>query len=495
MPHYQFYYDETEHSRVINQNTISAENFYDNFISVIVGWADSADDAMSIKYHSFEQAFAHRKSNGELKSTTLKQNHFRYGFASLNADNIEFIDSFLDLFDGVLLYTSVISKIEFLVRQIFDNIQNSLFVDADAVKYTITKALLTYKPDSVISSIYNSPQDAVTLLRSFFEQRIELNKKHMPLKEQENEAYRQVILLLDDAKEIKNVNWNYTVPFIGFQEFILEMDISDYSLVIDNEHKTFEAAKNIGIQNVSEGDSKDYIGIRIADMLAGIIAKLMKALSAALTPTPGDEIKRIILPVEWFKLNDQQLLLYKKLKKIFVDQNNCWYKVYAGNYADDLVVFIALLNYMDAFTDTLEIRQNIDKKSEQFNGYTCDCLLSHYRSISNKLPLDPVTRSEIEQGYIFNRQGAKVFLDINKQLPLPIREGGSKYFVLSVGISKDGIPVVTIDSASIPVCYRLPDELYEWALTVIAFSNKGDNLFPSEVVFTRRNNEYYADIL
>ena len=40
MPHYQFYYDETEHSRVINQNTISAENFYDNFISVIVGWAD-----------------------------------------------------------------------------------------------------------------------------------------------------------------------------------------------------------------------------------------------------------------------------------------------------------------------------------------------------------------------------------------------------------------------------------------------------------------------
>ena len=35
------------------------------------------------------------------------------------------------------LYTSVISKIEFLVRQIFDNIQNSLFVDADAVKYTI----------------------------------------------------------------------------------------------------------------------------------------------------------------------------------------------------------------------------------------------------------------------------------------------------------------------------------------------------------------------
>lgn len=495
MSHYRFYYDETEHSRVINQNTISADNFYDNFISVIVGWTDSADDSVSSKYLSFEQAFAHRKSNGELKSTTLKQNHFRYGFASLNTDNIEFINSFFDLFDGVILYISVISKIEFLVRQIFDNIQNSLFVDADAARYTITKAILTYKPTDVITSIYDSPKDAVSLLRRFFEQRIELNKKHMPLKARENEAFRQVILLLNEARDIKSIKWNYTVPFIGFQDFLLEMDIADYSLVIDNEHKTFEAANCIGVQNVSEGDSKDFIGIRMADIFAGIIAKMMKALSSALTPPPGDEIKRIILPVEWFKLNDQQLLLYKKLKKIFVDQNKCWYKVYAGNYSDDLVVFIALLNYMGTFTNASEIRQNIDKQSEQFNGYTCNCLLSHYKSMSNKLPIDPVTRSELEQGYIFNRQGARVFLDINKQLPLPIKVGGSKYLVLSVGMNKDGVPLVTIDSASIPVCYRLPDELYEWALTVIAFSNKGNNLFPSEVVFTRRNNEYYADIL
>ena len=495
MPHYQFYYDETEHSRVINQNTVSADNFYDNFISVIVGWADSADDAVSNKYHLFEQAFAHRKSNGELKSTTLKQNQFLYGFASLNIDNIKLVDSFLDLFDGVLLYTSVISKIEFLVRQFFDNIQNSLFVDADAVKYTITKALLTYKPDSVISSIYNSPQDAVTLLRSFFEQRIELNKKHMPLKEQENEAFRQVILLLDDAKKIKNVNWNYTVSFVGFQQFLLEMNVSDYSLVIDNEQKTFEAAKNIGVHNVSEGNSKDYIGIRMADMLAGIIAKLMKALSAALTPTPGDEIKKIILPVGWFKLKDQQLLLYKKLKKIFVDQNNCWYKVYAGNYADDLVVFIALLNYMDGFANVSEMHLDLDNQGEQFNGYCCDCLNDHYKKMANKLPIDPVSNSETEQGYLNNRRGAKVYLNVDQQPPLPIEECGSKYTVLSIGININGMPLATIENGTNPVCYRLPNELAEWALTVVAFANKGENFFPCEVVFTKHNNEYYADIL
>ena len=31
MPKYNFYYDESEHSRKINYTTISASNYYDNF--------------------------------------------------------------------------------------------------------------------------------------------------------------------------------------------------------------------------------------------------------------------------------------------------------------------------------------------------------------------------------------------------------------------------------------------------------------------------------
>lgn len=38
MSTYEFYYDETEHSRKINFNTVSAKNYYDNFITVILGW-------------------------------------------------------------------------------------------------------------------------------------------------------------------------------------------------------------------------------------------------------------------------------------------------------------------------------------------------------------------------------------------------------------------------------------------------------------------------
>ena len=40
MPTYSFFYDEAEHSRKINYKTISAANYYDNFVTMIVGWPD-----------------------------------------------------------------------------------------------------------------------------------------------------------------------------------------------------------------------------------------------------------------------------------------------------------------------------------------------------------------------------------------------------------------------------------------------------------------------
>lgn len=46
MSKYQFYYDETEHSRKINFNTVSAENYYDNFVTMIVGWSSEKNEIL-----------------------------------------------------------------------------------------------------------------------------------------------------------------------------------------------------------------------------------------------------------------------------------------------------------------------------------------------------------------------------------------------------------------------------------------------------------------
>ena len=110
MPKYNFYYDESEHSRKINYTTISASNYYDNFITMIVGWSTRNDDILQL-HADFETKYADRQNcNGEIKSTMLRQKQFKYGFASLNRQNAQFIYDFLSLFNkDIHIYFSISS--------------------------------------------------------------------------------------------------------------------------------------------------------------------------------------------------------------------------------------------------------------------------------------------------------------------------------------------------------------------------------------------------
>lgn len=136
---HHFYYDESEHSRKINDKTIKSNNYYDNFVSVIVGWPKQKERTVFEKYQSFEAKYAERKDkNGELKSKTLKKNQFEFGFASMTKPNVQFVNDFLSLFDeDINFYFSIASKIEYLVLQLFSEYRSNFFFDADAMKYSI----------------------------------------------------------------------------------------------------------------------------------------------------------------------------------------------------------------------------------------------------------------------------------------------------------------------------------------------------------------------
>lgn len=74
--HFEFFYDESEHSRKINYSTVVSENYYDNFLTTIVGWQTADEEIVLEKYFNFEKTYSDRKSDGELKSTTLKKKTF-----------------------------------------------------------------------------------------------------------------------------------------------------------------------------------------------------------------------------------------------------------------------------------------------------------------------------------------------------------------------------------------------------------------------------------
>ena len=498
MARYRFYYDESEHSRKINLNTVSAVNYYDNFISVIVGWKDENQKSVFEKYASFEEKYADRKSKGELKSQTLKQDQFEYGFASMNKSNVCFLNDLLSVFDNdIMVYFAVLSKIEFIISQIFDGYKNSILCDMDAMKYSIIKAILVYQPKEIIEQVFENTGELVKALKAFFVDKIQQNKENVSLKQKEIEAFEEILMILDDIENVKTIEWNYSIAFAGFKKYLAERSIDDFTLTIDKEgesSKTLNAARHMGFDTAIEADSKCSIGIRISDMMAGVLSKMLKALCNSLRYNSSDEqIQKKLLGSEWFMLNNEQLGLYKKLYVIICKYNNAWYKSYSGIYSDDLIVLTALLDYMNHFSSPEEIRQNIDMQGEYFNSYACHYLSDYFERMKNKLPIDPVPLDSKE--YFFNQRGAKVFFDIQKQPILRILDGSYKYNVLSVGFSKEGIPLATIVEHEQVYCYRLPDDLSEWTMTAVGYANMGMNLFPAEVIFTKRNGKFYADIL
>lgn len=496
---YNFYYDESEHSRSIGFKTVTAENFYDNFITVIVGWKSQNEQKIQEQYCDFEQKYIDRHPDKELKNKTIQPKQLRYGFASTAKGNIAFFDDFLKLFSNdVYIYISTFSKVEYIVNQLFKDYKNSLLFDMDMMRYSIIKALVIYKPRELVDAIYNDPENIVGAMKTFFKDRIEKNKINPSLKERETESFEQILLVLDDVKPIDCIEWDYTPPFVGFRHFLDENSISDYSLTIDREgehQKTVLAARKANLKNVDDEESDNHFGIRMADMLAGVLGKLMKSLCKNLHPTNPDVVQKTILPTEWFDLSDAQLALYKKLHHIVCELNNAWYKSFAGVYADDLVCINTLLNFMSHFESAEEIKSNVNMQGEYFNAYTCQALSEDYRKKQNKLPIEPVPSANLKTEYFFNQRGAKVYIDAQKQPMISIPNGSIRCKVLSVGADKNMLPLITVEEDGNPVCYRLPLQLSEWAFTMVAISNMGQNPFPSEVVFSKKENNYYADII
>lgn len=193
MAKYRFYYDESEHSRAISKATIKAKEFYGGFIVAIIGWEEDCESELEEQYFSFERKFLSPNSE-ELKSTAIASNQLRYGFATLSKANISLIEGLLGVLDEQhLLYYSYVSKVEFLVRQLFGNSQNFQYLDSDPMLYSITKALVTYRPAGVLESLDKSPKEVLDAIRSFLIERIKLDRRNENLKSLEIEQFAVIL--------------------------------------------------------------------------------------------------------------------------------------------------------------------------------------------------------------------------------------------------------------------------------------------------------------
>lgn len=495
----KFYYDESEHSRKINEKTVMQENYYDNFLAVIVGFDEIVESEIEKKYEIFESKFSYRKSCGELKSTTIKPKQLKNGFASLTNDNLELVEAFFEIFDEkIFLYFSVTSKMEYLVNQLFRGYKNNIFQDADALRYSIVKSIVMYQPEEIIHGIYEDTLGLVDLIKKFYKQKIELNQQNPKLKLRENQAFEQAIILLDDIEEDFEIDWDYHISFYGFKNYLEEHGIMEISLFLDKEaeeSRTLLAAKETGINNIAELDSEESVGIRIADMLVGLFGKLLKSLhDAKKYYDSNDSLNKKLLGKEWFNLSKRQLFLYKKMNYIISDLNNSWYKSFSGIYADDFLSLVTLINYFSSFDNIKEMQAyTFEEHQERLNSTLVTRLAEHFKNIHSKFPVIPI--SPTDKDYFYTQRGAKVYFDDEKQPLLNLEEGSHKYLVLNAGFSSEFTPTVTIQEGDSVNCYRLPKKFLEWSNHCVAMANVGMNIFPAEVIFSKEGDEYFADVL
>ena len=188
-------------------------------------------------------------------------------------------------------------------------------------------------------------------LRGFLRKRIELDKANLELKHTEINQCQLLLNVIYCVEPLENYEWEYHSALSGFALYLSEHnEVENYRLVIDREENTRIAAEQLGFSGVRQADSTECFGIRMADMLVGIVAKLMKAIRVEQTyQSQEDELKKKLFDNEWFNLNDERLALYKKLRRVLIQYDQCWYKFYASGYSDDLVVLLSLLNYLSNF--------------------------------------------------------------------------------------------------------------------------------------------------
>ena len=382
MSQYRFYYDESEHSRKIGLKTITAENYYDNFVSVIIGWSEEKKAEIEQAYLAFEEKYNDRKHEGELKSSTIKNRQLRYGFASLDENNTAFLSDLLTLFsDNVFVYYSSHSKIEYIMNQLFCDYSSNFIVDKNALIYTIVKALVINKPQEVQNAIYKSPDAFIKALKGFLQRKIAIDKGNIELKEMEIKAFEQALIIIDTVQAPNTIDWDYTPPFMGFKDYLKVREIKNYTLTIDregDEQKTVNAAIAAGIANATDSISSETIGIRMADMLAGVISKMMKALAQSLH---SSSIRKTLLSNKWFRMNSDQFALYKKLYHIIVENKEYSFKAFASIYADDILALLSLLDYMNHFKKATELEEKIEFQGLEFPFY----LLQDYRWLKKVL--------------------------------------------------------------------------------------------------------------
>lgn len=374
-----FYFDESNHDRKIRicedavLNVWKRDRFRDKYVGCFVGWPDSDLRYVECRYLEFEKAV--RKLfkfsvDKEIKSELVKDKKYRCGLASFNGDSL-FVYERLFMFlsnTEVIWQVNIASKIDVFLRNGagFRNFLNQFH--GRAILYTFEKFFDKYADNNLMSAVlrycdgeiqdYQFVREIVRRLDTV----IACNKGIM-CKRTETAAYRNLKQIFKRYRPLigeKCVNFDYDVDGFGLLSCVGEYDSigRDVSVFVDKELHTCESIRKC-FDSVTEVDSVDCFGVRVADMLVGFISRMLISISAVLSEPVTDfsgghgSNDRCFIPVGWFDLqrNPRAFDLYHLVADVLIGDDLPYWTVCASIFGDEVSILFSLLRYMSNFSD------------------------------------------------------------------------------------------------------------------------------------------------
>lgn len=414
---YNFYFDESAHSRAITYKDGKGPNIYiqdkdkqnDLFVGCFIGVDVNKDFEIEQRFLMAERYIKSLLGldDKEFKGETIKTNKFKNGFNSIGKNNLKIYQTVFKLLDDndLIFHIHLLSKTEYLVREFFKRVRfppeevTGFVVDKKALMYTLIKFIFNYRKQDLLKKMFKKDQSISNLfLKELIEEltRIVESARDINRMKYEVRAFEQLLFCFSIAEITlspkEKYEWDYEPLFLGFSNLLNELNITtkNIKLRIDPEgtNAIFHAANNQDFSFVhNDLNSTNSPMIRLADILSNLFYKISYNLYDSLKEqeykdaSSRDFVTKRLIEERWFDIKQKEVyLLYVQADKVFKDRGDIYWTTFSGLYIDFALLTFSLLRYIGGFYDSFDEYKTISPKmhAEYFNVYVTSRLKEYF---------------------------------------------------------------------------------------------------------------------
>lgn len=373
---YYFFQDESFHDLKITENG-GELNFVHldsspYFVNVFLGFSDEIYNDIKESYQQWEndnKQFLGIKSENEFKGGSIKAKNFEFGLASMNLKYINFYSYLFDLLNqyDIILQFSTTNKLELLIKNVFIEYfakigntfpQHELTLHV----YSLTKLIDRHRTSRLIELLFDTNVDSKLVLSeivSILDRIIteEVHFQHLSQEVYVAEIFKQLLNEFSfTMPTLDSYDWDYSWSFQGLINLLSELCISkeDVILILDGKGRRTDGMYNIAKESFSSSeilreDSKNHVGIRIADFLSNFIGRIIRNLDLDIRTANISNLTYI--DEEWFNVRKEGFECYKLLGSVLRKHQYKYWTTQAGTYSDIAILFYKFIDYFCDFED------------------------------------------------------------------------------------------------------------------------------------------------